>query len=75
MDAAKAVGGVKGRAGIALAERQWEAIELALRSKALVITGGLCVGKTSINRKERTSAPIQWRCLRANLQVKIRWRK
>jgi exodeoxyribonuclease V alpha subunit len=48
IDPTKAIGWVEGRAGIALAERQKEAIELALKSKALVITGGPGVGKTTI---------------------------
>jgi exodeoxyribonuclease V alpha subunit len=48
IDAAKAINWVEGRAGITLAGRQKEAIELALKSKALVITGGPGVGKTTI---------------------------
>ena len=47
IDAAKAIGWVEGRGGIKLAERQKEAIGLALKSKVLVITGGPGVGKTT----------------------------
>jgi exodeoxyribonuclease V alpha subunit len=48
IDAPKAVGWVEERSGLRLAESQRDAIKLALASKALVITGGPGVGKTTI---------------------------
>jgi exodeoxyribonuclease V alpha subunit len=48
IDAAKAIPWVEGKTGLTLAEGQKEAIRLALRSKALVITGGPGVGKTTL---------------------------
>ena len=48
IDPAKAVPWVEKRIGLALAESQVAAIQLALMSKALVITGGPGVGKTTI---------------------------
>jgi exodeoxyribonuclease V alpha subunit len=48
INAEKAVPWVEGKAGIALAESQREAVRLALRSKLLVITGGPGVGKTTL---------------------------
>jgi exodeoxyribonuclease V alpha subunit len=50
IDAAKAIEWVEQRLGLALAERQREAVRLALESKVLVITGGPGVGKTTIIR-------------------------
>ncbi len=47
-DEAKAIAWVEGGAGLQLAESQKAAIALALKSKALVITGGPGVGKTTI---------------------------
>ena len=44
----RAVGWVEDRSGLKLADSQREAIRLALTSKALVITGGPGVGKTTI---------------------------
>ena len=48
INAAKAIGWVEGRTGLVLAESQREAVRLALCSKALVITGGPGVGKTTL---------------------------
>jgi exodeoxyribonuclease V alpha subunit len=48
IDEAKAVPWVEKRSGLRLAERQRTAIRLALTAKALVITGGRGVGKTTI---------------------------
>ena len=48
IDALKAVAWVEKRSGLTLADRQRDAIRLALASKALVITGGPGVGKTTI---------------------------
>jgi exodeoxyribonuclease V alpha subunit len=48
IDAEKAIPWVEGRTGLALAASQREALRLALRSKALVITGGPGVGKTTL---------------------------
>jgi exodeoxyribonuclease V alpha subunit len=48
IDAAKAIPWVEGKTGLTLAEGQKEAIRLALASKALVITGGPGVGKTTL---------------------------
>jgi exodeoxyribonuclease V alpha subunit len=48
IDAAKALPWVERKTGLALAESQAAAIELALRSKVLIITGGPGVGKTTI---------------------------
>jgi exodeoxyribonuclease V alpha subunit len=48
IDAAKAVAWVEERSGLRLAHSQRDAIRLALSSKALVITGGPGVGKTTI---------------------------
>ncbi len=48
IDEAKAVAWVEGRTGLRLAESQKTAIGLALKSKALVVTGGPGVGKTTI---------------------------
>src|SRR6516165_5863312 len=48
IDAAKAVSWVEERSGLKLADSQRAAIRLALASKALVITGGPGVGKTTI---------------------------
>jgi exodeoxyribonuclease V alpha subunit len=48
IDAAKAVLWVEKRSGLKLAESQRAAVRLALTSKALVITGGPGVGKTTI---------------------------
>jgi exodeoxyribonuclease V alpha subunit len=48
IDANKALPWVEQRIGLALAERQVAAIRLALISKALVMTGGPGVGKTTI---------------------------
>ena len=48
IDAPKAVGWVEERSGLRLAESQRDAIRLALTSKALVITGGPGVGKTTV---------------------------
>jgi exodeoxyribonuclease V alpha subunit len=47
MDAPKAVGWIEQRGGLRLADSQRDAIRLALTSKALVITGGPGVGKTT----------------------------
>ncbi len=48
IDAEKAIPWVETRTGLRLAEGQKEAIRLALRSKALVITGGPGVGTTTL---------------------------
>ena len=48
IDAPKAVAWVEERSGLTLADSQRDAIRLALTSKALVITGGPGVGKTTI---------------------------
>ena len=48
IDADKAVAWVEERSGVMLADSQRDAIRLALTSKALVITGGPGVGKTTI---------------------------
>ena len=48
IDAAKAIPWVEERTGLVLADSQREAVRLALRSKALVITGGPGVGKTTL---------------------------
>ncbi len=48
IDADRALPWIEARAGIALAASQAKAIRLALRSKVLVITGGLGVGKTTL---------------------------
>ncbi|MFM9101590.1 MAG: ATP-dependent RecD-like DNA helicase, partial [Cyanobium sp.] len=48
IDAAKAIGWVEHRLGLELAPSQREAVQLALASKVLVITGGPGVGKTTL---------------------------
>jgi exodeoxyribonuclease V alpha subunit len=48
IDAAKAIVWLATRSPFALADSQKQAVELALRSKVLVITGGPGVGKTTI---------------------------
>jgi exodeoxyribonuclease V alpha subunit len=48
IDPAKALPWIEQKTGLALAERQNEAIRLALLTKVLVITGGPGVGKTTI---------------------------
>lgn len=48
IDAGKAVPWVERKVGITLADSQREALRQALRSKALVITGGPGVGKTTL---------------------------
>ena len=48
IDAPKAVAWVEERSGLTLADSQRDAIRLALSNKALVITGGPGVGKTTI---------------------------
>ena len=48
IDAAKALPWAEARTGLTLADSQAEAVRLALRSKAAVITGGPGVGKTTI---------------------------
>jgi exodeoxyribonuclease V alpha subunit len=48
IDIEKAIAWVEGKASIQLAAQQRQAIELACRSKVLVITGGPGVGKTTI---------------------------
>ena len=48
IDPEKAVPWVEARSGLKLAESQRDAIRLALKAKALVITGGPGVGKTTI---------------------------
>ncbi len=49
-DVQKAVEWVEGKLALALAERQRDAVRLAVASKTLVITGGPGVGKTTIVR-------------------------
>ena len=48
IDAGKAIPWVERRTGLVLAASQREALRLALRAKALVITGGPGVGKTTL---------------------------
>jgi exodeoxyribonuclease V alpha subunit len=48
IDAEKAIPWVEARTGLALADRQKTAIDAALRSKVMVITGGPGVGKTTL---------------------------
>ena len=48
IDAAKAIGWVEQRLGLQLAASQKAAVEVALASKVLVITGGPGVGKTTL---------------------------
>jgi exodeoxyribonuclease V alpha subunit len=48
IDPVKAIPWVEGRLGVELAESQKHAVAVALQSKALVITGGPGVGKTTI---------------------------
>ena len=48
IDAHKAIPWVEARTGLTLAESQRTAVQLALRSKVLVITGGPGVGKTTL---------------------------
>jgi exodeoxyribonuclease V alpha subunit len=48
IDMGKAIEWVEGKTGLQLAAQQRQAIELACRSKVLVITGGPGVGKTTI---------------------------
>jgi exodeoxyribonuclease V alpha subunit len=48
IDLEKALAWVEGKTGLQLATQQRQAIELACRSKVLVITGGPGVGKTTI---------------------------
>jgi len=48
IDAAKAIPWVEDRTGLALAESQRDALQLALTSKVLVVTGGPGVGKTTL---------------------------
>jgi exodeoxyribonuclease V alpha subunit len=48
IDTGKAIPWVEGRTGLVLAASQREALRLALGSKALVITGGPGVGKTTL---------------------------
>jgi exodeoxyribonuclease V alpha subunit len=48
IDAARAIPWVERRTGMQLAKSQCEAVRLALASKALVITGGPGVGKTTL---------------------------
>ena len=48
IDAAKAIPWVETKAGITLAASQREAVQLALATKVLVITGGPGVGKTTL---------------------------
>jgi exodeoxyribonuclease V alpha subunit len=48
IDPTKALPWIEQKTGLALAERQTDAIKLALLTKALVITGGPGVGKTTI---------------------------
>ena len=48
IDAERAIPWVEGQTGLALAESQKAAVRLALRSKALVVTGGPGVGKTTL---------------------------
>ena len=48
IDAGKALPWVEGKTGLSLAESQADAVRRALNSKAMVITGGPGVGKTTI---------------------------
>ncbi len=48
IDASKAIPWLEARAGVTLAESQRQALQLALSSKVLVITGGPGVGKTTL---------------------------
>jgi exodeoxyribonuclease V alpha subunit len=48
IDAARAIPWVEAKTGLSLAEGQKEALRLAVRSKALVLTGGPGVGKTTL---------------------------
>ena len=48
IDPAKAIPWVENKLGVSLAESQKEAVAIALKAKALVITGGPGVGKTTI---------------------------
>jgi exodeoxyribonuclease V alpha subunit len=48
IDAEKAIPWVEGKTGLNLSQSQCEALKLALRSKAVVITGGPGVGKTTL---------------------------
>jgi exodeoxyribonuclease V alpha subunit len=48
IDSSKAVPWVEQRTGLALAESQRQAVQLALNSRVLVITGGPGVGKTTL---------------------------
>jgi exodeoxyribonuclease V alpha subunit len=48
IDAERAIPWVEGKTGLSLAPSQRQALGLALRSKALVITGGPGVGKTTL---------------------------
>lgn len=48
IDPEKAIPWVEGKTGLMLSESQREAVKLALKNKALVITGGPGVGKTTI---------------------------
>ena len=48
IDPAKAIPWVEQRTGLALAESQRQAVQLALNSRVLVITGGPGVGKTTL---------------------------
>ena len=50
LDPARAIPWVEAETGVALAPSQREAFALALRSKALVVTGGPGVGKTTLVR-------------------------
>ena len=59
IDEEKALPWVEKRSGLQLADSQRAAIRLALMAKALVITGGPGVGKTTIvkSRSSRSSPP------------------
>ena len=48
IDASRALPWVEGKTGLSLAESQADAVRLTLNSKAMVITGGPGVGKTTI---------------------------
>lgn len=48
IDSEKAIPWMEGKTGLKLSESQREAVKLALKNKALVITGGPGVGKTTI---------------------------
>ncbi len=48
IDAGKAIPWIEAKTGFALAESQKQAVQLALSSKVLVITGGPGTGKTTI---------------------------